>query len=247
MARAKRRVRQHEIEFRAWGGARAGAGRKRQGGRSRVSHRARPAVEERHPLHITVRLRAGLPNLRRGATREVLERTFARGAERFGLRLVQYAILSNHLHLVVEAQDRRALARGMQGLLVRAAKALNRHWGRKGRVVADHFHARSLRTPREVRSALAYVLQNARRHGLQLRGTDPFTSGAWFDGWAQPTPAAARASPCAPARTWLLRAGWRRHGTISRCETPQPARAARATGWQRDARKRRIAAGGDER
>jgi len=88
LARKRSRVRQQEFAFRTWGGARKGAGRKPAGARAGVSHRARPALAARHPVHVTVRLRAGLPSLRRRATREVIERAMALGAERFGFRLV---------------------------------------------------------------------------------------------------------------------------------------------------------------
>ena len=221
MARSRRQVEQHELEFRSWGGARRGAGRKPSSERARVSHRARPTVAARHPRHVTVRLRDGLPSLRNDVTRRVLERAFTRGAERFGFRLVHHAILSKHLHLVVEASDRRALSRGMQGLLVRVARALNLLWAHAGSVVADHFHARALLTPREVRSALVYVLQNARHHGLRVAGVDEFTSGPSFDGWKRSPNCVARASPAAIARTWLLSIGWRRNGLISIHETPK--------------------------
>jgi hypothetical protein len=53
----------------------------------------------------------------------------------------------------------------MQGLAIRIAKGLNRLWGRKGKVFEDRFHERVLETPREVRTALAYLVHNARRHG----------------------------------------------------------------------------------
>ncbi|MEW6073566.1 MAG: peptide MFS transporter [Planctomycetota bacterium] len=109
---------------------------------------------------------------------------FAGGKERFGFRLIHYSVLANHLHLIGEAQNRRALSRGMQGLAVRIAKGLNRHWGRRGKVFADRYHDHILRTPREVRSALAYVLRNAARHGVGGAGADPYSSGRWFDGWA---------------------------------------------------------------
>ena len=33
--------------------------------------------------------------------------------------------MNNHIHLLCEATDRRALSRGLQGLFVRIAKALN--------------------------------------------------------------------------------------------------------------------------
>src|SRR5207247_1292169 len=100
-----------------------------------------------------------------------------------GLRIVHFAIQSNHVHLLVEARDARSLSRGMQGLLVRIARNSNRAWKRKGSVFADRYHSRALRTPREVRNALVYVLQNSRKHGCHIAGVDPFTSGRDFDGW----------------------------------------------------------------
>jgi REP element-mobilizing transposase RayT len=172
---------------------------------------------------VTARLRAGLPSLRRDAPRRVLERAFARGAQHLGLRVIHYSIQTNHLHLIVEADDRRALSRGMQGLLVRVARALNKLLRRSGSVFGDRYHARALLTPREVRTALVYVLQNVRNHGIHVLGIDACTSGAWFDGWSQPIAGPARASPCAQARTWSLRIGWRRHGLLRIDEAPRSA------------------------
>jgi hypothetical protein len=82
-------------------------------------------------------------------------------------------------------------------------------------------HGRALRSPREVRNGLRYVLQNARRHGLSIDGIDPCSSGFAFDGW---TPRAARPTPSSivvPARTWLFRVGWRRHGSINLDDVPR--------------------------
>src|SRR5882672_3801717 len=177
MRRKRSRNGQRELAFRSRGGARRGAGRKPKGPRAGVSHRTRPVRAARHPVHVTARIRAGLPSLRREATRALLELALARGADRFGFRLVEYSIQSNHLHLIAEVRDRRALSRGMQGLLVRITRALNKSWGRKGSVFADRYHARALCTPREARNALVYVFHNARHHGARVAGVDPFSSG----------------------------------------------------------------------
>jgi putative transposase len=214
-----RRARQHELAFKTWGGARPRAGRKPTGPRARTSHRARPAHCGRHPVHVTLRLQAGLPSLRRKDARAAISRAFAAGRERFGFRLTHFSLQTNHVHLITEANDRRALSRGMQGLLVRLARALNRLWNRRGSLLADRFHARALRTPREVRSALVYVLHNARHHGLRLPGIDPCSSGPWFDGWKQILALAAGFPGVRPS-TWLLREGWRRHGLIGIEESP---------------------------
>lgn len=206
---------QGEMFMRTWGGRRRGAGRKRRGPRSLVAHRTREAFRAGCPVHVTLRLADGLPSLRRHATYRALLSAMDGGCERFGMRLVHWSALGNHVHMMVEARDRAALARGMQGLAVRMARALNRCWERVGRVFADRYHARALRSPREVRAALGYVLQNARRHGLRLRGADPFSSGPWFDGWRGGSEVAGeRPEWLRVARTWLLSRGWRRLGLL---------------------------------
>ncbi len=150
-----------------------------------------------------------------------LRKAFEGGAERDGFRLVHWSVQTNHFHLIVEAPGRRALSRGVQGLLVRVARALNRAWKRAGSVFADRYYDHVLRTPKEVRNALAYVLCNARHHGIHLAGPDPFSTAAGFEGWARQTVAQRRADPtCASppwhvrARTWLLDVGWRRWGLL---------------------------------
>jgi putative transposase len=99
-------------------------------------------------------------------------------------------------------------------------------------VLDGRYHHRSLRSPREVRRALAYVLLNARRHLAKSRGVsrsapvhlDGASSARWFDGWrpkvASRFQSASGTSEVARPRTWLLRVGWRRHGLIDPAEVP---------------------------
>src|SRR5688500_11409786 len=155
------------LPFRQIGGARPGAGRKPKDEVAGVSHATRAALASRFPVHATAKLSRGLPRLRRRAEYAALRAAFAAGCDRFGFRLAHYAVLNDHLHLVVEAADREALTRGMQGLMIRVAKALNRLWSRRGRVFADRYHDRILKTPREVRNVLGYVMGHARKHAAE--------------------------------------------------------------------------------
>ena len=153
-----------------------------------------------------------------------LRAAFAAGCSRGGFRLVHYSVQRNHLHMIVESTNARSLSRGMQGLSIRIARTLNRLWSRSGAVFADRYHDHILRTPREVRHALAYVLNNARRHGIALKlAIDTFASGCWFDGWREKPTFKGRLTlerPVADARTWLLSVGWRKHRLISLAEVP---------------------------
>ena len=128
------------------GGARPGAGRPKKPDAG-VSHLTRPKLANRYPVHVTLRVLPHVWNLRARRCFKPLQRCFFAGKARFGFRLVEFTVLRDHIHLVAEANDARALSRGMQGLNIRMAKALNRVMQRRGSVFADRYHARILRTP----------------------------------------------------------------------------------------------------
>jgi REP element-mobilizing transposase RayT len=199
-------------------------------------------------VHITLRVVAGLPSFRLWKLFVRVQTALAQGQRRFGFRLVHFSVQSNHLHLIAEAGDRRSLSRGMQGLAVRVARAVNRRLERKGRVFADRYHARALRTPRAVHFAVRYVLLNARKHARPARSSpralptqavppgfvDTRSSAPWFDGFRRPIELAFGASqararwratseldaPVVPAKTWLLRRGSRRYAAFDIEDAP---------------------------
>ena len=195
----RRAAEQLELDRVRHGGRRPGAGRK-PGPNPRIRHRSRSAFSHRLPCHVTLKVREGIPSLRTVRLVHELERSFAASSERNDFWLVHYSIQGNHAHLIVEAEGRDALARGMKSLGARIARAVNRIFRRIGPVLADRrYHLHVLRTPREVRNALAYVLLNARRHAAAAGRTlsrafriDPASSGRWFDGWCRQADEMAR-------------------------------------------------------
>ena len=230
MPRASRVQRQQFLRaVQGRGGYRANAGR-HPGRTSRlVPHVRRPKLTRHQAVHVTLHLCDGLPSLRRPSPSRVVERALRTERDHKGFRLVHYAIRSNHLHLVCEAEHSEALSRGMQRLASRIARRLNALAARTGRFFRDRFHARIISSPRQMRNVLSYVLLNEHkdraRHGELVDGVDPYSSGRYFDGWANVRPRpppTARACDCeppvAPARSWLLRTGWRRHGLLRTTE-----------------------------
>jgi REP element-mobilizing transposase RayT len=190
----------------------------------------RPFHHERHPLHVTMRVAQGLPSLRAQGLLAAARRVMAR-ASREWFRLLHFSVQSNHLHLIVEARDRTGVSRGMAGLAIRLARAINGALGRTGRVFGDRYHARALASSREVRRAIVYVLMNHAKHASGAARVDRATSAFWFEGWrvrprmrAPPGWKADDLTPVAPPRTWLARVGWRRHGLIGSGERPAPRR-----------------------
>jgi REP element-mobilizing transposase RayT len=221
---ARRLPRQLELPSSAgWGGRRPGAGRKATAHRPSPSHKTRQAHDPRTPVHVTLRASAGVPSLRSDALFRALRRALAAASLR-SFRVVHFSVQTDHIHLIVEADSHKAFRRGIRGLAIRCALAVNRTIGRKGRLWNHRYHAHALGTPREVRAALVYVLLNFRKHLRAGPGIDPRSSGRWFDGWRNGT-APDTVSPVAAPRTWLCTVGWRRAGgPIDLEEAPLPGR-----------------------
>jgi REP element-mobilizing transposase RayT len=177
---------------------------------------------------VTLKVRKDVHQLRSAKLVAELERSWREVCDRGRFRLVQYSIQNDHVHLIVEASSARDLACGLKSITARFARAVNRVWHRAGAVLADRCHVHVLKTPREVRNAIAYCLLNARRHlakaGRPLPRTariDPASSGRWFGGWRTAAPPVRDPPAVASPRTWLLSVGWRRRGLIDLAEVPE--------------------------
>lgn len=229
--KARRRRKAHA----GWGGARAGAGRK-PGPRPKTPHRARPPHLGTHPVLVT--LKTEVAPLRSEPVFAAVRHAIGRAARIMGehFRIVHFCVDAKHVHLIVEATNRRWLSAGISGLTIRTAHAVNEALGRRGRFWEDRWRGRTLTTPEEVREALVFVLQNFRLHtqGALPAGIDGCSSAPWFDGFlgqrsgAEPLPTAAGStvdtageSPVVPAETALLSREWRALGLIGPREVPK--------------------------
>jgi putative transposase len=217
-----------------WGGARRRAGRK-AGARGSTPHRARPAHRASVPQHVTLRVLSH--SLRSQCVfptvRGAIDAANRRNRGRF--QIVHFSVQSTHLHLIVEAQDRRALLEGVRGFNVSLARRINRLLFRRGRLLAERWHGHPLTTPRAVRRALVYVLANAKKHGERTGAIDPLSSAPYFNGFREfpdgapvgsepklvPRFARSQAQPLPAPGSWLLGTGWLRHDRISIHETPR--------------------------
>jgi REP element-mobilizing transposase RayT len=223
------------------GGKRKGAGRPKRGARASERHETRKVFKRGEPVHVIMRACADVGSLRkRSIMRAVHEATVIATRHEARFRIVHLSLQRTHIHLIVEAENRVALATGMQAFGISAARNINRVVSestgerRRGRVFADRYHARVLETPRQVRNTIAYVLDNWRHHGEDKLAIakdwviDPFASGVWFTGWKErddkgytyrPPPGYIGFVVWQPT-LWLLREGWRRWGLISAYEVP---------------------------
>jgi REP element-mobilizing transposase RayT len=215
-----------------WGGARPGAGRKPRGERAGTPHRALQKHRPGEPVLAT--LRASLQPLRTRANFPAIRAAIAEASRRepARFRVVHFAVTDDRVHLIVEAADERALSAGMRSVSIRIARSLNQLLDRRGKIWADRWHGRALRTPKDVRRALLYVLANFRLRARPAPppGIDPFSSAAWFDGFrgdagvpsfaGRPLPDSDERPPVSPPRSRLLASSWRKQGLIGLSEAP---------------------------
>ena len=247
MPRQRKRHIQQPL-FKTRGGKRAGAGRPVTPGRYRASerHRTRPKITKATPVHVTLRVVEQLHVLRTLDAYKAVRRAMLCIYKRRDCRIVGVSIEQSHVHLLVEAHDKMALARGMQAFQVSAAKQLNAMYSRwrgvpckerrRGSVFDDRYHEEVIANRRQARHAWSYVLNNWRKHKedrvpeLRRFAIDPFSSAHAFDGWVAPVhgwPSRYEPLPVHAAGSWLLRTGWRMYGLIDPREVPGRRRARR--------------------
>lgn len=217
------------------GGRRANAGRKKSRElRYDPSHAKRPELSYKIPVHAMLRTVWSVPRLRQREGYEAIRKTLLHCLEGENFRVVHISIQKNHIHMVVEAANKRSLHRGMQRFAIRAARAINEAFDREGKVFAFRYEAKQIKTARYARNAIAYVLNNWRRHeqdwfeGEQDALFDAFSSAASFVGWTRNQRGkpldGVGPLPVSRPRSGLLKSDWQWHGLIDPWEIPGPLR-----------------------
>ncbi len=202
-----------------WGGKRRGAGRPNESGL--VSHAKRPRIKFSTPVHITLKIRDGLVNLRCGEVAAAFKKSAAR-ASVFGFKVVHFSIQNDHVHMIVETPDNESLALGMRSFGCRFGKLVRKIVGGHGPVFSGRYHVSVLNNPTKMKNAMAYVLQNFSKHSKLLNHVDQYSSAAYFVQWnkllgkkAGPLLVRKSRPPELPfylsaPGSWLAREGWMR-------------------------------------
>lgn len=192
-------------------------------------------------MHVVLRAKPNSPRLRQERLFNAIRRRIEKAARK-GFQVIHFSVQQNHIHLIVEALDRKALWQGIQNLAQRITFIVNALMRRHGSLWRDRYTRRDLTSLRQVRNALVYVLMNFRKHALDDEDRaffditlDPCSSAAWLEGWdsrAGPMLDELRRElaqknqlerPVSPPRTWFARTGWKRHGPILPTERPRSA------------------------
>ena len=107
------------------GGKRRGAGRKPTGPRAGERHAARPEFKPSQPLHVVMRVAPSVGSLRRRKLYKAMRDATITAALREHFRIVHISLQRDHVHLIVEAEHKAALARGMQRFTILPAAAMS--------------------------------------------------------------------------------------------------------------------------
>jgi len=154
------------------GGRRPGAGRKRIHSKG-VSHLKRETVTKRTPQHINFKFNCSIRNK---DCLKLLKRSI-QNAQNMGLKIIHFSLQSNHVHLITEAENNEVLTKGMRALTITFSKGLNR-----GRVQLERYHLHVLKTLREVKHAIVYVLFNEQKHSKKKASKiDGYTSVLYLE------------------------------------------------------------------
>jgi len=220
-------------------------GRPPNGARAGSPHQKREGFKATEPVHVVLRVHGDIVDgggLRKRRLFAAIREATLVVAKWEDCRIVHASVQRSHIHLLVEAAGKEALARGMKAFQISAAKHINAAVSRvlalpvrrRGAVFPDRYHAEIIRSPKQARHALAYVLNNWRKHREDQRPfargwkMDPYSTAIRFGGWEGRGPV-LWLDTLPPnyeglfawlPRTWLLTAGWRRHGTLSLEEVP---------------------------
>lgn len=140
------------------GGRRPNAGKIRKHSPG-VAHSTREKIKATTPLHINFKYGA---YVRMESILNILEVSIL-NAKKFRFEVTHYTLQSNHVHLIAEAPDNTSLSSGMRSITNTMVKRMG-----KGSIQLERYHLHVLRTPREVRNALDYVLNNDVKHTGKL-------------------------------------------------------------------------------
>jgi REP element-mobilizing transposase RayT len=214
MARPRKRHVQQPFVFRTWGGKRKRAGRKQVNERKSQPHRARRELAPNQVLHVTLRVAQSVRRMRRRDAYRAIRKAMLVVLTRMDFRIVHLSIQANHVHLLVEADSKRALARGMQAFQISAARRLNAvdldgaGRVRRGSVFPDRYHEEIITGPTHARHTLSYVLNNWRKHkedrvpATKAWVLDPYSTATSFIGWIERVECVDRGE----AERWVARA-----------------------------------------
>ena len=97
--------------------------------------------------------------------------------KRYGLRILNYTVTSNHIHLLVIDSGREVIPKSIQLVAGRTAQEYNQRKNRKGAFWEDRYHATAIATDQHLTRCLIYIDLNMVRAGVVKHPSEWAMSG----------------------------------------------------------------------
>ena len=88
------------------------------------------------------------------------------------IRIIAYCIMSNHAHILIEAQSVNELSKYMQRLNTRYGKYYNKKYQRVGYVFRDRYKSEGIYSEQHLYSCIKYIYDNPVKAGICSKASD---------------------------------------------------------------------------
>lgn len=140
-----------------------------------IRHIARDEIKKLTPLHLTIKIEKDKAGLKNKFILKSLHSSIKK-ARKIGLKIIHYTLEYDHVHLLVETDNKTALARGMQSFGISFSKSINKIKKAQGKVFKTRYHYRKLKTPAEVKNVFNYIFGNSLKHKKAISIVSPYNS-----------------------------------------------------------------------
>ncbi len=119
-----------------------------------------------HVWHITHRCHKQEFLLKFARDRQCWVRWLYQATRRYGLRVINYIVTSNHIHLLVMDDGKKAIPKSLQLIAGRTAQQYNQRKQRKGAYWEDRYHATAIERGEHLSRCMVYIDLNMVRAGV---------------------------------------------------------------------------------
>ena len=138
-----------------------------------IRHTSREFISRPSALHLTVKLKRA--DIQNKVILRILKHAIYRSRLQ-GIRIVHFTLEHDHVHLYAECGSNLVLAKGMKAFGVTLVKGINKLKRSKGTLYKYRFHLRILKTPRDAKNVINYILKNGIKHRRTLKVINPYNS-----------------------------------------------------------------------
>lgn len=138
-----------------------------------IRHTSREEIFKPSPLHLTVKLKRA--DIQNKVVLRILKHAIYRSRLQ-GLRVIHFSLEHNHVHLYAECESNFVLGKAMKAFGVTFVRRVNKLKKIKGQLYKYRYHLRVLKSARDAKNVINYILKNGIKHGRTLKVINAYNS-----------------------------------------------------------------------